>query len=84
MYIEKCVTKKATLFVKVTSAPEDIVALSFLTRAEVAPTENAGTFKLTFDGEDTLFAEVGDYAVLFADDVLICDSGYFEEHFQAV
>ncbi len=84
MYIEKCVTKKATLFVKVTAAPEDLEALAFLTRAEVAPADNAGTFQLTFDGDDTLFAEVGDYAVLFADDILICDADYFEEHFQVV
>ncbi len=82
MNIQKCVTKKATLFVKVTDA--DLDALAFLTQSDVYATSDPGVFQLRFDDGEPLLVEIGEYAVLVADDILICDSEYFEEQFQVV
>ncbi len=82
MNIQKCVTKKATLFVKVTDV--DLDALAFLTQADVQATASPVVFQLSFDDEEPLLVELGEYAVLVADDILICDAEYFEEQFQVV
>ncbi len=82
MNIQKCVTDKAILFVEVTDS--DLDALAFLTKADVESTAKPDVYQLRFDDGDTMLVELGEYAVLVADDILIHDAEYFEEHFQVV
>ncbi len=82
MNIQKCVTTKSALFVKVTHA--DLDALAFLTGADVEATALPDVFRLIFQEESPVLVEVGEYAVLVADDIVICDEEYFVEQFAAV
>ncbi len=81
MNIEKCFTKESPLFVKITNDPADIGVLEYLTGASVETTEDGNVLKLNFEGDDPIFAELGEYVVLFADDVMIYDEEDFQEFF---
>ncbi len=81
MNIQKCYTKNSPLFTRVENTPGALDALSFLTCAEVSQISDSSIFEFTFEDGETMFVEEGEYVVLFADDLLVCDKEYFTSYF---